>query len=249
MQVDWSLVVGAIGSVATAVAAYFAWQSSRVAAEAARNAESMAKLEAERREDELRVAASGVFLEVKRTDPNWETRTVTVLLRNSTTTAVSDVLVDLTGRDSVGQSRSWRAKVEVLPAGAGLSETLYFPSTDDEGVDASTFGRGTDLDWFVWSLRFDDTAGRHWRATDRGLVTLLPSRPDDRSVMEMVTELGLEPQYAEKDLGSLYLREPDKYPKVTYPPLRVPIRRWPYVAALKIGRAAKSAAKLLSDRW
>lgn len=250
MQVDWSIVVGAIGSVATAVAAYFAWRSAHVAAEAAKSAEAMTRLEAERRDDELRAGVSGVFLEVRRSDSDWETRTVAVDLRNAGNAAVSDVLVDLTGRDGVGQSRSWRTKVAVLPAGARVSDTLYFPSPDDaDAFETTPFGRGTDLDWFVWSLWFDDPAGRHWRATDRGLVTLLSSRPTERSAMEVVTELDLEVEYADLRFGTLHFAEPDEYPDVPYPPPIVPIRRWPYVAATKLGHAVQAGANFLRERW
>ncbi len=251
MQIDWSLVAAAVGSLATAVAALFSWQSARVAAKAAKSAEAMAKLEVDRREDELRAVASGIFAVATRSDPDRETRRVTVHLQNASSMAVSDVLLDLTGTDGVGRSKTWRTELPVLPAGADYRCDLDLPwTTATDGWGESVFGRGTDVDPMIWSLWFDDPAGRHWRATDRGLVTVLPQRPKPRSISEIVAEHGLEPEYADEAFDGLWLDPPDRYPE--FPPTTIGPERISYrlvMAPRRLWGRLRSASQELRDRW
>lgn len=252
MNLDWSLILNAVSSIATAVAALFAWRSARVAAHAAREARELANLEKGRRDDELRIAASNVYLTVQRSDTSYDARQVTVRLCNSSPTAVKDVLVDLTGSDSLGRSRTWRNHEAVLPGNTTLENVIDF--SDQWEPEESEFPYGADIGFFVWKLWFTDAAGRHWCASDRGAVILLPEMPPPRSADDIIAELGLEAEYAERDFATLWLSRPGAYPDLPEPEIQayedpIPIREWPAYAVIRLRWGVGQFLNRLRERW
>ncbi len=262
MQPDlslWTLIVTALGSIATAIAAGFAWNSARVAAAAAESAKRVAEVEAARREDEIRKQVSKIYLTTIRSDPNWRTREVSVTLENHGEVAVSNIQVDLIGEDSVGQTKIWRGHVDFLASNEVLQDTLYFENEqyDDEGFgrllesDGATFGIGTDIGDFVWGLVFDDHTGRHWQTSRHGHLQQLTKRPADRSTQEIASSLGRDMERVDPKFDRLHLWAPQHLPDNPPPKLTegLHLRGWPRYLFITGLQRAERALVWLKKNW
>ncbi len=255
----WTLIVSALGSIATAVAAFFSWRSARVAAAAAKSAKEMAELEAGRRADEVRREVSEIYVTTTRSDPDWETRRLTVTLENHGAFAINNVRIDLIGRDSVDQTKIWRGFADVLASNDVLSDDIYFENGqfNSDGYslptasDGTDFGVGTDLDDFVWALVFEDHTGRHWQSSRRGELRQLSQRPGAPTVREIASGLGRDLARTDPKLGELRLSAPRHYPDVPMPSPSsdLPIRTWPRYLFFTGLERMQSMLEWLKRRW